>query len=98
MEYNLTIRPEAETDLSEAYQYYEACRENLGADFLLCIEESLERIVKEPHLYQTIYKNIRRVLSRRFPYCIYYITIGKNIIVIAVLHVRKNPANWYNRI
>lgn len=36
------IRPEAEAELNEAYLWYERQREGLGADFLLCFEESLQ--------------------------------------------------------
>jgi hypothetical protein len=42
--YKLSIRAEAEADIAEAYQYYESCREGLGADFMLCIDESISRI------------------------------------------------------
>ncbi len=62
MLYALSIRKEAEADIAEAYQYYESCRENLGADFILCTEESFARITKNPNQYKTIYKNVRRAL------------------------------------
>ena len=48
MTFSLSIRKEAESDIAEAYQYYEGCRENLGSDFVLCIEESISRIQKNP--------------------------------------------------
>lgn len=72
MTYTLEVRKEAEADVSEAYQYYELCREGLGSDLLLCIEETFDRITKSPHHYQVVHKNVRRTLSRRFPYCVYY--------------------------
>ena len=40
----MIIRPEAETDLVNARDWYEQQREGLGAAFLLCVEEVLERI------------------------------------------------------
>jgi hypothetical protein len=46
--YKLSIRAEAEADIAEAYQYYESCREGLGADFMLCIDESISRIQRSP--------------------------------------------------
>lgn len=48
MSYSLSIRKEAEADIPEAFEYYESCRKNLGADFILCIEESITRIEKTP--------------------------------------------------
>ena len=94
MIYSLTIRKEAEADLAEAYEYYELCHTNLGSDLLLCIEEAFERITKSPLHYQIIYKDIRRSLSKRFPYGIYYTIRGPSIIVLAVLHARKEPMHW----
>ena len=95
--YTLSIRKEAEADIAEAYQYYESCRTNLGSDFVLCIEESLARIRKNPKQYKRIYKKVHRALVRRFPYGIYYVIEQENISVIGVLHARKNPLHWQSR-
>ena len=95
--YTLSIRKEAEADIVEAYQYYESCRANLGSDFLLCIEESLARIQKNPKQYKRVHKQVRRTLVRRFPYGIYYLLDQENVPVIAVLHARKNPLHWQSR-
>ena len=97
MLYSLSIRKEAEADIAEAYQYYESCREDLGADFILCIDESISRIKKNPRQYKVIHKNVHRALVRRFPFGIYYVLIDSNIVIIAVLHARKNPKHWQAR-
>ena len=95
--YALSIRKEAEADIAEAYQYYESCRTDLGSDFVLCIEESLARIQKNPKQYKRIYKRVHRALVRRFPFGIYYVIDQENISVIGVLHARKNPLHWQSR-
>ena len=97
MAYTLSIRKEAEADIAEAYQYYESCRSSLGADFILCIEESIARMQKNPKQYKRIYNNARRALVRRFPYGIYYVIDHENISVIGVLHAKKNPLHWQSR-
>lgn len=97
MPYALTIRREAEADISEAFQYYESCRSNLGSDFLLCIEGSLSRIQKNPEQYKVVYKRIHRALVNRFPYGIYYTVLGDDVVVLAVLHARRNPEYWKSR-
>jgi len=73
MKYPIIIRPQAEDEIQSAYYWYEKRREGLGKDFLLCIEEIIERISRSPHLYPIVYKNIRRALVRRFPYSIFYL-------------------------
>ena len=98
MSYELSVRQEAEADVLEAFNYYESCRENLGSDLMLCIEESFARISKNRFQYKPIHKNVHRALVRRFPYGIYYVIIEKDVSVIGVVHARKNPASWQSRV
>ena len=81
MAYKLSIRKEAEADIAEAYQYYESCRENLGADFMLCIDESLSRILRSPKQFRTVLEKVRRALVKKFLYGIYY-TVNENEIIV----------------
>lgn len=97
MSYTITIRKEAEADLSEAFQYYEDCRSGLGNDFLLCIEASLSRINRNPNQFRAVYKEVRRAFVTRFPYGIFYIIQENEIIVLAVMHARKKPMTWKSR-
>ena len=83
--------------MSEAFEYYEGIRENLGSDFILCIEESLSRLSKNPNLNRKIHKDVRRSLVKRFPYGVFYIVNGLNVSVIGVLHARKKPSQWQGR-
>ncbi len=97
MAYSISIRKEAEADIVDAYEYYESCREFLGADFMLCVEESLTRITKNPNQYKVIYKNVHRALVKRFPYGVYYVVLKNKISVIAVIHDRRDPMDWQAR-
>ena len=98
VDYEQFVRPEAEFDLAEAYGYYQECRWGLGEDFILCVEEALERLNKNPHHYQEVHLQVRRALVHRFPYGIFYVVMENRIIVIAVLHEARNPARWQSRI
>ncbi len=42
MKKDILIRLIAETEINEAYHWYENHREGLGSDILLCIEEKFE--------------------------------------------------------
>ena len=44
------IRPEAESDLAGAKDWYDQHRPGLGDEFLLCVEEAFERIRRFPYL------------------------------------------------
>ena len=97
MSYSLTVRKEAELDITSAFEYYENQRLGLGHDFLLCVEEGLSKIERNPTHYKIIYKELRRIAVRRFPYRILYLVQGKQVIVTAVFHVRKDPQAWEDR-
>jgi plasmid stabilization system protein ParE len=97
MSYTLTIRKEAEFDIGEQFDFYEGKREGLGHDFLLCIEEGLDKLQRNPLVYRKIHKELRRIPIRRFPCRIFYFVQNNNVIVTAVFHVRKDPTSWNDR-
>ncbi len=63
----IQIRAEAEADIEEAYRWYEEKLGGLGADFLECLESGMELIRNSPEMYPVVYRNVRRLLIRRFP-------------------------------
>jgi plasmid stabilization system protein ParE len=91
MKRSLIIRPEAERDLAEAYEWYESQLDGLGSDFLLRIDATLSSIQRTPDLYPAVYGKIRRALIRRFPYGIFYLVERNRIVVLGVLHARRDP-------
>jgi toxin ParE1/3/4 len=93
----LIIRPEAEFDLAGAYGWYETQVPGLGSQFLLSIDATLSSIQRTPELYPVIHKNVRRSLIRRFPYGVFYVAKQDRIVVLAVLHARRDPQSWKDR-
>jgi len=91
------VRPEAESDIEDTYQWYEAQRKGLGENFLLCVEEALSRVSRDPSIYLVVYKDIRRILIHRFPFGVFFIESESTISVLAVLHARRNPKTWKGR-
>jgi toxin ParE1/3/4 len=90
----LIIRKRAETQVEEAFHWYERKKRNLGDDFLEAIEESLTAIELNPQAFQLKYKEIRAVYTKRFPYGVFYIVVNKRIIIMAVFHLSRNPKLW----
>ena len=93
----MIIRPEAEADLANARDWYERQRAGLGAEFLLCVEEVLERIGRTPEMYMMVHHDVRRALTRRFPYAVYYRIAGNDVVVLGILHTRRDPREWQSR-
>ncbi len=98
MDYELIIRPEARTELLDTFQWYQEQRSGLGFDFKLCVDEVFSKLHKHPSIYKKVYNDIRRAVTRRFPFGIFYIIKNDNVIILAVLHARRDPTNWKNRI
>lgn len=97
MDYTLTLRKDAELDVGAHFDFYETKRAGLGRDFLLCVEETLDKAQKNPQIYRKIYRELRRIPVRRFPYRVFFLVQGQEVIVTAVFHVRKDPSSWPGR-
>lgn len=94
MTVSLVIRPEAEVDLERAYRWYESQSPGLGSRFLNSVDSALSLVQDNPLLFPEIYKHVRRALLRRFPYGVFYLSEDERIVILAVLHARRDPADW----
>jgi plasmid stabilization system protein ParE len=48
--------------------------------------------------YQDLRSGIRRALTRRFPYAVYFSIEGETVVVVAVLSTARDPEEWQRRI
>jgi len=55
-------------------------------------QATLNRIVDHPTQYPNATRGLRRAAVRGFPYSIYFVTTEKRIVVVAVLHHRRDLA------
>ena len=94
----LILAPEAEQDISEAYDWYEHRRPGLGEEFLSCVDACVQRICRSPELHAKIHDEYRRALVRRFPYVIFYEYGGKTVTIYCVFHTSRNPGKWRERL
>jgi plasmid stabilization system protein ParE len=91
------LRPEAEDDLAEAAAWYEDQRQGLGQEFLDHVLSTVESIIERPKMYPTVHRNTRRALIHRFPFGIYYRIEKELIVVVGVMHGRRDPHVWKER-
>jgi plasmid stabilization system protein ParE len=94
----LIIRPEAEEDLTEAFNWYEVRRAGLGYEFLDRVNLVLSKIEENPQRYSGTYRNVRLALLGRFPYKVLYMIEGRQAEVIGVVHVKRSPLFWQKRV
>jgi len=97
IEYCLVSDPRADLEIEATVHWYEREQSELGVDFLNELRATYDRIVKGPLKYQELRSGIRRALFRRFPYAVYFAIEGHVIVVLAVLHASRDPAEWQRR-
>jgi toxin ParE2 len=93
------LLPQAEDDLAEAFDYYEAARPGLGSEFVTEFRHSVEKILQYPRGWQVLDDPYRRCRLHRFPYgVIYRIDEQRDeIVVVAVMHLARHPGRWRRR-
>jgi plasmid stabilization system protein ParE len=88
----------AASEFSEAVAYYESQREGLGSEFVAEIRQTILRILEYPDACAPLSQTTRRCLTNRFPYGIIYQTRGDVLLVVAVMHLHRNPESWRTRL
>lgn len=87
-----------EFDIESAFSWYEAVEPGLGTDFLEQLRLVYRRILENPLGYGERRSGIRRALMRQFPYAVYFSIEDETILILAVLHTARHPAEWQLRI
>lgn len=90
--------PEAEDDSYRGYAWYESRRIGLGREFITAVDACLQSISRNPKLYQSIYKDYRRAVVRRFPFSIIYEETDTTVTIYAIFDGRQNPDKWQERV
>lgn len=86
----IVILPSARNDLAGGIAFYESQEEGLGEYF----RESLISDIDSLEIYAGSHQRVfgfHRLLSKRFPYAIYYSTGKEAIFVRAILDCRRDP-------
>ena len=90
MRLELIIKPEAEAEIEDSFDWYELQAEGLGYDFVHNVEQTLEAIEVMPFGYQIVHRELRRAIVHRFPHSILYLE-GPTIYVVACVHRNEIP-------
>ena len=94
----VTILAAAEADLMVAAEWYETRSPGLGTEFLRAADACFRLIQRTPEGYQVVAADARRARMRRFPFSVYYVPAPTRIVILAVLHFRRDPREWRRRL
>lgn len=88
----------AEAEFTEAVNFYNTQAEGLGFEFADEIQATIERIIEFPEAWSLVSQRTRRCRTKRFPYGIIYQVRGNTLLIIAVMHLHREPQSWKTRI
>ena len=80
----------AKHDLKSGFNFYEAQEKGLGLYFLETLYSDIDSLKLFSSIYPKVY-GYQRMLSKRFPYAIYYKIENKYIRIYAVINCRRSP-------
>ena len=87
----------AAQDLMDGFKFYEQQEGGLGEYFLDSLFSDIESLLIHAGIHPTYFLSYYRMLSKRFPFAVYYRIDGNDVLVYAVLDCRKNPASIRSR-
>ncbi len=89
----VSIQPSALADLRRGFRFYEKQEEGLGSYFLDTLYSDIDSLRLYAGIHPFHFGKFLRLLSKRFPFAVYYEMRGDNVLVRAVLDLRRNP-DW----
>lgn len=91
------FRSEAEAELSQALEWYAARSLDTARRFFVQVDQVISCIAADPLRFPRVGRLLRRAAVRGFPYAVYYLEMADDIMVVGVVHGRRDPALWRQR-
>lgn len=88
----------AEIELKESVEYLNDQSEGLGFEFANEVKRTIHRITSFLDAWPKLSKKTRRARTNRFPYGIIYSYTEDEILIIAIMHLHRDPEYWKDRI
>lgn len=87
----------AQGDLTDGYRFYEKQSDGLGEYFLDSLFSDIDSLQIYAGIHPVVF-GYHRLLSKRFPFAVYYLIENTSVRVYAVLDCRRNPAWIHDRL
>ena len=91
----VTILDAAESDLEGGYRFYERQSPGLGSYFLDSLFSDIDSLRYFEGIHRIVF-GYHRLLSKRFPFAVYYKVSENEVLVTAGLDCRKSPS-WIRK-
>jgi plasmid stabilization system protein ParE len=88
----------AEEEIEEAADYLDEEAPGLGDEFFAEVQRTIGRLRLNPYVGPKIEARVHRIALRRFSYDLIYVIPPSSVLVVAVVHHRRDPGYWRNRL
>lgn len=82
----------AELDILDGFHFYESQGVGLGSYFLENINSDIDSLELYAGIHLKPHKNFHRLLSKKFPFAVYYTVSNETAFIHAVVDCRRDPA------
>ena len=87
----IVIQSSALADLADGFDFYERNEPGVGSYFLDSLYSDIDSLQLYAGIHTIHFGKYHRLLSKRFPYGIYYLVQENTVLVRAVLDLRRDP-------
>ncbi|WP_437595993.1 type II toxin-antitoxin system RelE/ParE family toxin [Sorangium sp. So ce590] len=92
------FHPRALQEFEEAVDHYLELSPEAASRFVDAFEAAVGFARRNPDAAARIEDDVRRWNLRKFPYALIYRLSSEHIVIIAVMHARREPGYWKSRI
>jgi len=99
----IRVDRDAREELRATARWYDKQRRGLGEVFLAAVDEAMQRVARRGSDSRPMFGvdpelAVRRVRTKRFPYAVVFLELPNTIRVIAIMHERRRPGYWLERV
>lgn len=92
----IRISEDALKDLHDAFDFYENQEPGLGDYFASQLRTDIDGLETTAGIHRQPYRDLYRLLSRKFPFSIFYRFAAGEALVVAVVDCRRDP-EWITK-
>jgi len=92
------FHPAALEEYREATQWYAEREQRVALQFVASVEDVIARIVEAPRRWRLVDEDVRRCLTRVFPFGILYTIEDDFLLIVAIMHFSREPDYWKSRL
>lgn len=91
MRFRVAVRQRAEADIRDTRDWYKRISPELARRFGAELGRLLHLLASDPLIYAPVYRDVRRAMTKHFPYAVYFIVTRGRVSILRVLHQARDP-------